>query len=68
MGVIGLRTGMICIPCAAGLLVGSPVGGAIVGSRWLGVQMLTGGTMAASAVGVMMLRVLKVGWKFWVRC
>ena len=68
MGIIGLRIGMICIPCAAGLLVGSPVGGAIVGSGWLGVQLLTGGTLAISTIGVMVLRLLKVGLRVWTRC
>ncbi|KAF2869474.1 major facilitator superfamily domain-containing protein [Massariosphaeria phaeospora] len=68
MSVIGLRIGMACIPCATGLLIGSPIGGVTVKHGWLGLQMLTGAVLSLSAIGLMRLRVLKVGWKLWKRC
>ena len=68
MGVIGLRIGMICIPCAAGLLIGSPVGGVVIRDGWLSLQMFTGATLAVSTVAIATLRVVKGGWRIWVKC
>lgn len=68
MNVIGLRIGMICIPCAFGLLIGSPVAGVIVRDGWLALQMFTGATLAVSTIAVATLRVLKGGWRARVKC
>lgn len=68
MSVLGMRIGMACIPCASGLLIGSPIGGATIKHGWLGLQMLTGTTLALSTAGMIGLRVLKVGWRPRKRC
>jgi hypothetical protein len=68
MSVLGMRIGMACIPCATGLLIGSPIGGATVKQGWLGLQLLTGVALSISLTGMVGLRVLKVGWRFLTRC
>ena len=68
IGISGLRIGMITIPCAAGLLIGSPVGGAIARDRWLGLQLFAGATLAVSTAGIAILRGLKGGRKVCVKC
>lgn len=68
MSVLGMRIGMACIPCATGLLIGSPIGGATAKQGWLGLQLLTGAMLAVSTAGMVGLRVLKVGWRPHKRC
>jgi hypothetical protein len=68
MSVLGMRIGMACIPCATGLLIGSPIGGATVKQGLLGLQLLTGVALSISLTGMVGLRVLKVGWRFLTRC
>ncbi|KAF2230512.1 MFS general substrate transporter [Viridothelium virens] len=68
ISALGLRIGMMCIPCAAGLLIGSPVGGVIAKNDWLGVQMFTGSTLLASTIAVAAVRTMKSGWSIARKC
>lgn len=64
---IGLRIGMMCFPIAIGLLIGSPLGGAASQNGWIGLQILTGVTLALAVVGIITLRIQKVGWRLHAR-
>ncbi|KAF2634175.1 MFS general substrate transporter [Massarina eburnea CBS 473.64] len=68
LSVLGTRIGMACIPCAVGLLIGSPIGGTTIKHGWLGLQLLTGVALTLSMAGMIGLRVLKVGWRPFKRC
>ena len=60
--MLGLYIGMMTIPCALGFLVGSPVGGALVGNGWLAVQLFTGSTLSISTMAIFALRIMLGGW------
>ncbi len=63
LAVVGTRMGMSFAFAGFGLLVGSPVAGAILGSgtNFTGVQAFCGGTVAAASVAVLAARFFKVG-------
>ena len=66
--MLGLRIGMITIPCALGFLIGTPVAGAIAEHGWLSVQLFTGITLAASTLAILLLRAKVGGWGIAKRC
>lgn len=65
-GVIGLRLGMVFVPIAFGLLIGSPIAGAILksgnGDNWKALEAFCGSCILLSVILVGAARVAKVGW------
>lgn len=66
LGVVGTRMGMSFAFAGLGLLVGTPVAGAILGSgtNFVGVQAFCGGIVAAATLAVLGARFAKVGLNF----
>ena len=66
--VIGTRLGMALAFGGVGLLVGSPIAGAILTSRgWIGLQVWAGSLVMVSGTCLLCVRVLKYGWRAKVR-
>ena len=63
LDVIGVRMGMLLVPWAFGLLIGEPVGGAILGPSedWVGLQVFAGIAIMAAAVLAIFVRIVKYG-------
>lgn len=61
--VVGVRLGMLLFPWALGLLVGTPIGGEILGAdrNWLGLQAFTGSVLIAATGLAVTTRVVKYG-------
>jgi MFS family permease len=68
--IVGTRMGMVFSVCGLGLLIGSPVAGAILGpgNDFLGLQLFCACTIVVSAAILYPTRVAKAGWRFitWV--
>lgn len=66
---IGTRMGHCFFVCSFGLLMGTPVSGAILSSsgNYLGVQLFSGILLMASACAFLAARIAKVGWKVKVK-
>ena len=66
---IGTRMGQSFFVCSFGLLIGTPVSGAILASTggWLGVQLFSGILLLAVASSFLAARTYSVGWKLWVK-
>ena len=62
MALFGTRTGMLSIPMGLGLLIGNPIGAAIIGRGWTSVQVFTGVVILVTALFVVGVRVTKAGW------
>jgi MFS family permease len=64
--IVGTRMGMVFSVCGLGLLIGNPVGGAILGAgdSFLGLQLFCACTIVASAAILYPARVAKVGLGF----
>jgi predicted MFS family arabinose efflux permease len=63
MGVVGVRMGMACAVVSLGLLVGTPVGGAILNAGgWVALQSFGGAALAVSTLFIGGSRVAKGGW------
>ncbi|KAK7953546.1 MFS general substrate transporter [Apiospora saccharicola] len=63
VGVVGVRMGMACAVVSLGLLIGTPVGGAILSrGGWTALQAFGGAALLVSTVVMMGSRVAKVGW------
>lgn len=63
---IGVRTGSMYVIAATGVLIGSPVAGAIEGAGgngFLGLTLFSGILLAVGAFGVAYSRILQTGWK-----
>lgn len=69
MSQIGTRMGMNFFLCSFGLLVGTPVSGAILrqSGNWLGVQLFSGILLVITGLAFCVARYYMVGAKFWVR-
>ena len=67
--LLGTWTGTSFSLAALGLLIGSPVSGAILSSTqsFVGLQVFCGAILLAASVGMFLARVSKVGWKVVVR-
>ena len=63
MGVVGVRMGMACAVVSLGLLVGTPVGGAVLEHGWPALQAFGAAVLMVSAVAITAARVAKSGWK-----
>lgn len=65
LAVVGTRMGMSFAFAGLGLLVGTPVAGAILGSgtSFVGVQVFCGATVAAATVAILGARYFKVGMR-----
>ncbi|PCG98252.1 Major facilitator superfamily domain, general substrate transporter [Penicillium occitanis (nom. inval.)] len=66
---LGTRLGMSFGLCSIALLVGTPIGGAILsaGGSYLGVQLFCGACIAACAATVLVIRFIRVGWSLTAR-
>ncbi|EEA21559.1 MFS monocarboxylate transporter, putative [Talaromyces marneffei ATCC 18224] len=66
---LGTRLGMCFSLCSIALLVGTPIGGAILsaGNSYLGVQLFCGACLAVCAVVILIIRVIRVGWRLTAR-
>lgn len=62
MGVVGVRMGMACAIGSLGLLVGTPVAGAILTHGWLALQAFGGATLLIATIAMSASRFSKVGW------
>jgi MFS family permease len=63
--IVGTRMGMVFSVCGLGLLIGSPVAGAILGSGddFLGLQLFCACAIVVSAATLYPARVAKAGWR-----
>ncbi|KAJ5100510.1 MFS general substrate transporter [Penicillium angulare] len=62
LGVTGVRMGMLCVVCSFGVLVGTPVGGAILRhGDWIGLQCFGGAMLMVSTIFIFATRVAKAG-------
>lgn len=69
LGVVGTRMGMAFTVASLGLLVGTPVSGAILNStgKWIGPQTLAGATTFVAVFFLVLARICKAGTKISVR-
>lgn len=68
LGVTGVRMGMLCVICSFGILIGTPVGGAVLRQGgWISLQSFGGAALMVSTIFIIATRVAKVGahprWK-----
>ncbi|KAJ5947533.1 MFS general substrate transporter [Penicillium verhagenii] len=62
LGVTGVRMGMLCVICSFGVLVGAPVGGAVLHKGgWVGLQSFGGAMLIISTIFILATRIAKVG-------
>ncbi|KAJ2980241.1 hypothetical protein NUW58_g6998 [Xylaria curta] len=61
MGVVGVRLGMSCAAVGLGLLIGTPVGGAVLRAGWIALQTFGGSALLLSAILIASSRIAKVG-------
>ncbi|KAH8817085.1 major facilitator superfamily domain-containing protein [Xylogone sp. PMI_703] len=63
LGIVGTRMGMVFTCAAFGLLIGTPVSGAILGggSNYVGIQAFCASLLVASSVFLVITRIAKVG-------
>ncbi|KAK8106852.1 uncharacterized protein PG998_008865 [Apiospora kogelbergensis] len=62
MGVVGVRMGMACAIGSLGLLVGTPLAGAILTHGWSALQAFGGATLLIATIAMSAARISKVGW------
>ena len=69
LDVIGVRTGMLLLPWAIGLLVGEPIAGAILGSsgNWLGLQIFAGSVLSFATIIAVAVRAIRYSLDFRIR-
>lgn len=67
-GLLGVRLGMLLVPCALGLLLGNPIAGAIDSKGWLGLQIFTGTVLIVAAILVLAVRILLYGKNWRKKC
>ena len=66
--MIGTRLGMALAFGGVGLLIGSPIAGALLTSRgWIGQQVWSGSLVMACGICLLCVRVLKYGWSLRTR-
>lgn len=63
LSVLGTRMGMLAIPMAIGLLIGTPIAGALEQVSWTGLQVFCGAFVGISFIFLVVTRVLKAGWQ-----
>lgn len=70
LDVVGVRTGMLLLPWAFGLLIGEPIAGAILSSSssWKGLQVFTGTVLGASVLIAVAVRCTKCGLALKTKC
>lgn len=63
--VAGVRMGIVNAVSSLGILIGTPLGGAILRHGcWIVLQMFDGGTLLVSIFSVFASRISKTGWRF----
>lgn len=67
-GLLGVRLGMLLVPCAIGLLLGNPIAGGLDYSGWLGLQLFTGVVLTGAATLVVIVRLLLYGSSWREKC
>lgn len=70
LDVVGVRMGMLLLPWAFGLLIGEPIGGALLSSSsgWKGLQIFTGTALGGAVVIAVAVRYTKYGPEFKQKC
>ncbi|KAI9757034.1 MAG: hypothetical protein M4579_003603 [Chaenotheca gracillima] len=63
LGVVGARLGMVFLPSSIGLLIGTPIAGAILKSGWPGLQAFCGVAVGISGLCIVAARIAKAGPK-----
>ncbi|OOF92824.1 hypothetical protein ASPCADRAFT_54322 [Aspergillus carbonarius ITEM 5010] len=61
LGVVGVRMGMSFVLAAIGLLIGTPIGGALLDHGWVALQAWCGACVIIAALLVLLARLTKVG-------
>ena len=65
---VGLQIGMMTGFAGAGVSIGTPIAGAVLGNHhWVGLQIFAGASVAVSVLLILIARSLKVGWKLNVK-
>jgi MFS family permease len=67
LGVVGTRMGMAFAVSSLGMLIGTPIAGAIVKSGWTALQVYSGAVLIFSASFMLAARVWKVGFGFAIK-
>lgn len=67
---VGVRMGMLLFPWALDLLIGTPIGGALLSSPrgWLSVQIFTGSILMVAFTFAVLTRISKHGRKLRIKC
>lgn len=66
---MGVRMGKLLLPWAGGLLVGTPIAGAILPSTaWFGLQVFASAVFLAATLFAVAVRAAKYGWAGNGRC
>lgn len=69
LDVMGVRMGMLLLPWAGGLLIGTPIAAAILpSSGWFGLQVFAGAVLLAATLFAVAVRAAKYGWAWNRRC
>ena len=64
LGSVGLQIGLMELFAGAGLLMGTPIAGALLGDQhWLNIQVFAGALITAAVLCMLNARVLKVGFR-----
>ena len=66
--ILGARLGMCFLPIALGLLVGTPIAGALLLKGWIALKCFTGALLVVSLINLLYLRVIMYGWSLRVKC
>ncbi|KAL4985864.1 MFS general substrate transporter [Aspergillus falconensis] len=66
LGVTGVRMGMLCIASSIGILIGAPVGGAVLHrGGWISLQVFGATALVVATIAVLACRIAKVGVSPW---
>ena len=65
LNVRGNRMGLLFGPCSIGLLIGNPIGGALLATGWLGLQSFCGGVLVAATCTLVVALLAHRRQRFW---
>lgn len=68
MRQLGVRLTQQAVPAGIGLLIGNPIGGAILDRGWVGLQAYAGTTVVISIMLVVVSRMVKFGTGIMIKC
>lgn len=61
--VLGTRMGMVSVPMAIGLLIGNPIGGALISRGYVAMQAFSASCTVVAAVAMLLSRVYYPKWR-----